>query len=118
MLFSHQPYLPANVSLEEGYCMVRQCRSQMPLYRPEPFYYSPNDLGDVNVGVNVEALGPGPGPIPPGSNIQSPSVSYEENGYSPAYLHQNSRPMGFMSQPLRRRPPAQIFVGRPIKPRK
>lgn len=94
--------------------MVRQCRSQMPLYRLEPFYYSPGDLGDVNVGVNVDALGP-QSMMPPGSGIPPPSVSYED-GQSPAYLHQNSRPMGYMSQPLRRRPPAQIFVGRPIKP--
>lgn len=104
---------------------VRQCRAQMPLYKPEPFYQPPSlDLGDVNVGVNVDSLSVSPNAAP-STNI--PAISYEEPSYAPAYLHQNSpgRPMNYMPpsgyipttiQPMRRRP-APIFVGRPVKPR-
>ena len=92
-------YLPGNVSLEEGFCMVRQCRAQMPLYRPEPFYVGP-DLGDA-VGVNVDAM-------PSASN----DLSYSTQGLSSG-MGYNALLPPLMTRPLRRRPPAPIFVGRP-----
>jgi hypothetical protein len=105
-----QPYLPANVSLEEGFCMVRQCRAQMPLLRPEPFYVGP-ELGDA-VGVNVDAI------------AATDDISYgpaNSHGYSnpptsQAYNGYNTIPAPMISKPLRRRPPAHIYVGRPLRP--
>lgn len=107
-----QPYLPANVSLEEGFCMVRQCRAQMPLLRPEPFYVGP-ELGDA-VGVNVDAI------------AATDDVSYHpahSQGYNnpstqavAGYNSYNSIPTPMVSKPLRRRPPAHIYVGRPLRP--
>jgi len=89
---------PGNVSLEEGFCMVRQCRAQMPLYRPEPFYVGP-DLGDA-VGVNVDAM-------PSATN----DLSYTQ-GLASGY----NAVIPPLLRPLRRRPPAPIFVGRPLRP--
>ena len=105
--------------------MVRQCRAQMPLLRPEPFYVGP-DLGDA-VGVNVDAVAAATGDE--GSYNQAHSQAYSShyshqnpsyNGYSshnafnPGYNTLVPPPM--VSKPLRRRPPAHIYVGRPLRP--
>lgn len=89
--------------------MVRQCRNQMPLLRPEPFYAG-NDFGDaVNVGVSVDALSSNddmtyarPPPPPP-----PPADSYGFNSLNSVYP---SKP------PIRLRPPAPVYVGRPLRP--
>lgn len=84
--------------------MVRQCRSQMPLMRPEPFYAT-NDYGDV-VGVNVDALSSNDEmtyarpPLPPAD-------SYGFNSYNSGNGN---------GTPQRLRPPAPVYVGRPIRP--
>ena len=91
--------MPGNVSLEEGFCMVRQCRAQMPLYRPEPFMVNP-DLGDA-VGVNVDAVQGSP------SDLSYSGTQGLLSGYSMS-------PLSLNKHPLRRRPPAPIFVGRPV----
>ena len=109
-----QPYLPANVSLEEGFCMVRQCRSQMPLMRPEPFYVGP-ELGDA-IGVNVDAIAAAAGA--PDDVAYNPvhSQAYSNPQPSNPYSGYNSIPAPMVSKPLRRRPPAHIYVGRPLRP--
>lgn len=116
-----QPYLPANVSLEEGFCMVRQCRAQMPLLRPEPFYIGP-ELGDA-VGVNVDAIAASAGDDISYTPVQSQGYNtnyhYPQNNHmqtQASYNSYNSIPGPIVSKPLRRRPPAQIYVGRPLRP--
>lgn len=84
--------------------MVRQCRSQMPLMRPEPFYAADN-YGDA-VGVNVDALSSNDDmsyarPPPP------PADSYGFNSLNSVYP---TKP------PQRMRPPAPVYVGRPLRP--
>ena len=78
----------------------------MPLLRPEPFYAG-NDFGDsVNVGVNVDALSSNDDmtyarPVPP------PADSYGFNSLNSVYP---TKP------PMRPRPPAPVYVGRPLRP--
>lgn len=81
--------------------MVRQCRAQMPLYRPEPFIApgTSSELGDA-IGVNVDAL-----------THHQPAIGDDLNYNSP-----NAPFMQLVTKPLRRRPPAQIFVGQPLRP--
>ena len=94
--------------------MVRQCLAQMPLMRPEPFYIGP-ELGDV-VGVNVDAM------------AAADDSSYHPQGYNnngmqaqsthsyPSYQPYNTVSTPLVTKPLRRRPPAHIYVGRPVRP--
>lgn len=107
--------------------MVRQCRSQMPLMRPEPYFMNGPELGDA-IGVNVDALSSGFGPNGPhGGYENDAAASYSrpseygamrpalsESSYGTSVSTFNS-PLPYPTKP-RRRPPAQIFVGRPVRP--
>ncbi|RWS04124.1 hypothetical protein B4U79_11166 [Dinothrombium tinctorium] len=85
------PYLPANVTIEEGYCMIRQCRKQLPMFVPQPFF--DHNTVNYNANSNSNAFG------------VSTSALSEFDNYMPL-------------QPLKRRPPATIVIGRPIRPGK
>jgi hypothetical protein len=73
----------------------------MPLYRPEPFLVGP-DLGDA-VGVNVNDV------------MQGNDLSYSSGmGTQGLVSGYNAGMSPLLNRPLRRRPPAPIFVGRPV----
>ncbi|XP_053209811.1 uncharacterized protein LOC128393642 isoform X1 [Panonychus citri] len=81
-------YLPANVSVEEGFCMIKQCRLQMPLVPPQPY----NTLNS-------------------NANINTVSTDNLYSGYESATDYQYQLP-----KPIRVRPPAVLHIGKPVRP--
>ena len=71
----------------------------MPAVRPEPFFTGPTGMNTINI--NTQDGGGG---------------GYDEGAYMSS-AEQPPPPLSLpMRPPMRRRPPAQVFVGQPLRP--
>ncbi|CAG2101020.1 unnamed protein product [Medioppia subpectinata] len=86
-------YLPASLTVEEAFCLVRICRRQLPSMRPEPYYPQ-----------NIQQL------QPPIDTIGANDVDYTE----PEALYSDNVSSGATTS--KKRPPASFSVGKPQRP--
>jgi len=71
----------------------------MPAVRPEPFFTGPTGMNTINI------------------NTQDGGGGYDEGAYMSSAEQPPPQPMPMpMRPPMRRRPPAQVFVGQPLRP--